>query len=73
MTKIYTQQMSRSIKFSALSKKKAYGYYCNLCIKYQFPRIHRRYFKPSMIIDVENKYRTHISDARMLRYRDLIN
>lgn len=48
-------QLRKSHKMAKLSKKKCYGYYVNLCIKYDYDILKRSHFKPHMINDVERR------------------
>lgn len=70
--KVYTQDLTKSAKYSLMSKKKAYGHYCNLCIKYNFPRLKRRFFKSSMIINIEQAYKAQVTSHNIFRYRDCL-
>ena len=51
-----TGQIRKSHQMSKLSKKKCYGYYVNLCKKYDYDILKRTYFKPHMISEVERKH-----------------
>lgn len=71
--KAISQNIAKSLKMSNLSKKKSYGHYTNLCIKYNYPRINMFNYEPCMIMEVEEKYKNSVIDHRMARYKDLIN
>jgi len=49
-------QLRKSHKMAKLSKKKSYGYYVNLCKKYDYDILKRTHFQPSMINDVERRH-----------------
>lgn len=69
----FIQNMARSTLMSTKSKKKAYGYYCSLCIKYNFSRLHRKHFKPHMILNIENAYKTKVRAEQFEQYREFMD
>lgn len=50
---VATSQIRKSHKMAKLSKKKSYGYYVNLCKKYNMDILKRPHFQPHMIREVE--------------------
>lgn len=56
MAKKIIQNMSVSIRLAKLNKKKCYGHYCNLCQKYNYPRLNYYEFIPMDIMHIEYKF-----------------
>lgn len=56
MTRTKSSSLRKSFKMSKLSKKKSYGYYCDLCRKYNYDILAKSAFKPIMINDVERRH-----------------
>jgi len=58
-------QMVKSFQIAKLPKKKSYGHYCNLCIKYNQPRIRYKHYISNMIIDLEYKQLSESRESRL--------